>query len=73
MKNRKVYYRMIETTYAMIITFSACIATYFWGRSQISMKNIDEITEKMLVVLAKGGYIKTKEINGEKEIVKLND
>tara|TARA_R110000765_G_scaffold100932_4_gene188946 strand:- start:4860 stop:5054 length:195 start_codon:yes stop_codon:yes gene_type:complete len=64
---------MIETTAAMFITFGACIVTYFWGRSQISMKNIDEITENTITVLEKGGYIKTKEINGEKEIVKISD
>jgi hypothetical protein len=64
---------MIETTAAMFITFGASIVTYFWGRSQISMKNIDEITENTITVLEKGGYIKTKEINGEKEIVKISD
>jgi len=29
---------MIETSIAMAITFGACIATYFWGRSEIQIK-----------------------------------
>ena len=64
---------MIETTAAMAITFGACIATYFWGRSEITSKNIDQITINMLEVLDKGGYIKTKLNDGEIELVKLSD
>ncbi len=64
---------MIETSIAMAITFGSCIATYFWGRSEITNKNIDQITINMLEVLDQGGYIKTKLNNGEIELVKLSD
>jgi hypothetical protein len=64
---------MIETSIAMAITFGTCIVTYFWGRSEITNKNIDQITTNMLEVLDQGGYIKTKLNNGEIELVKLSD
>ena len=64
---------MISTTTAFLIAMSACIVTYFWGRSEITSQNIDRITTDMLEVLDKGGYIKTKLNDGEIELVKLSD
>ena len=62
---------MISTTTAFLIAMSACIVTYFWGKSQ---NDTTEIAHEILDSLRDGGYIKTKiDENGEEEIIKLND
>ena len=63
---------MIDITIAIFITMGACIATYFWGKSQV---NIDFIIGDVIDNLKKGGYIKTKldKETGEEELIKLDD
>ena len=62
---------MISTTTAFLIAMSACIVTYFWGKSQ---NDTEEIAHEILDSLRDGGYIKTKtDENGEEEIIKLDD
>ena len=41
---------MIDITIAIFITMGACIATYFWGKSQV---NIDFIIENKILKIEK--------------------
>ena len=58
-------------TIPVIITMSACVISYFWGKYQTDPAVVICLT---LDSLEKGGYIKTKlNKDGDVELIKLDD